>query len=344
MSDTIEGTPRERLGETITSPYPEGEDASEWDSLLTAIASQFNEVEDVFDNVDSAKYVDEATDEQLDKLATLFQVERQSGEDDSTFRTRIKARLRAQLSSGTNDDIRSAASALLNADPDTVSIVEPEDIDRPVINVITPVDDFSEIETTGDIWDEVLNTVAAVGVDLSTLIDVGQYSIRFTSSTASTETLDVDSSFHGSDDMSGSGAFGAGDSDDPYGQTPTAYNVGLVMSEAQSTTKSNQLGSSSVGAGKLDGEADEAGGTTFTSADAFAVVVSIADASSTSTAGEFGGRSTFGTGLFDGDADADVPASETLIAATFTVVWDSATSNSEDGFGSGSFDGSTQFD
>jgi hypothetical protein len=299
MHDIIDGEPRDRLGESITSPYPEDDPDSEWNALLTAISAEFEEIESVRKSVLKAKFVDDATGEQLDKLATLFQIERRTGEDDPTFRTRIKARLRAQLSSGTNEDIRSAASALLNAETDIIDIIEDYSDGHPTINVVIPVDDFSEIQTPGDIWNEVLDSVAAVGVDLRTLVNVGSFEVNVIYFSPQTDDLGQLGDFFGLDAFDGQGAFGAGNSNNPSDTTTLSFDLDVSYSGSSSSAMGEGFASSSFGAGNFDGSSDETdvvGETTIGTT----VTVSYSEASSTAT--ETDG---FGSGSFDGSGTFD---------------------------------------
>lgn len=331
----------ERLRESLKSPYPT--DGEGWEGLIKMAASEIDVYDETLQEVEDNQFVDTASEGALEKVGSVFGVERYTDESTEAFRSRIKSRLRAQLSSGTNEDIVEAASVLLNADIDTISIVEPDGAPR--IRVITPVDSFSQIQTTGQVWDEVLSTVTAVGVSLETAIDTGDFRFSISALTFN-ETISETGDLHGSDSLDGEGSFGAGYVDDPTGQTAVTTSVSLGMDNAQHQTLSKQLGASKVGVGELDGEADEAGDAGFTSADAFAVVVSTADATTvTIKVGGFAGNDAFtGSGAFGAGGDTDVSTGTTSVGTTLKVVWNSTVSNSVDGFGSGSFDGSNQFD
>ena len=334
----------ERLRETFTTPYPTSEEDSEWSALISAFATQFEELSEVRENVEKTKFVDDATGVQLNKLATLFQLEREAGESDEVFRTRIKASLRAQLSSGTNEDIRTAAAALLDTDTSVVNIVERNDA-RPTVAVVTPVDDFSEIKIPGDVWDEILNSVTAAGVDLQTVISIETFTISLGRISVQNETISTISDFHGDDSMDGAGAFGAGDVDDPFGQTASSYDMRMEASEPDHKTLSaKQTGSSALGVGRLDGEGDETDVFGETIADPYSVIVSFLETTNTTLSTDHFGTDAFdGAGAF-GAGDADSPVGTTAIAKTLTITWSAdSTTNVSDGFGSGSFNGSGAF-
>ncbi len=177
MSD-IEGSPLDRLGDTFTSPYPDGDQSSEWNALLTAIANEFATLDEVRHDIENAKFVDDATGDQLEKLATIFDLERRAGELDSTFRLRIKAALRSQLSSGTVEDVRDAVAILLNTTTSRVVIQEPYDTQGIVLEVGVWNEDLEAVGVTASQLSDFVDEVTAAGVDL-TVFERGTF--QFTS-------------------------------------------------------------------------------------------------------------------------------------------------------------------
>ena len=115
-------TPRERLEESLTSPYDPEEQT--WSALLTALANEFDDHEQTLDDVFAEKFIDSATGEQLNKIASLFEMERRGSETVAAFRARVKTGLRAQLTSATVDEIKEVAALLLSADTSEIILEE----------------------------------------------------------------------------------------------------------------------------------------------------------------------------------------------------------------------------
>ena len=115
-------TPRERLEESLTSPYDPEEQT--WSALLTALANEFDDHEQTLDDVFVEKFIDSATGEQLNKIASLFEMERRGSETVAAFRARVKTGLRAQFTSATVDEIKEVAALLLSADTSEIILEE----------------------------------------------------------------------------------------------------------------------------------------------------------------------------------------------------------------------------
>lgn len=126
-------TPRERLDESLKTPYPA--DGQVWNALLSALAAEFEAVETVREEVLAAKFVTTATGDALERLASIFELERRTDEPDSLFRLRVQTALRAQLSSGRINDIRETIAVLLGADVTDIAVDEPLDIEPARIDV-----------------------------------------------------------------------------------------------------------------------------------------------------------------------------------------------------------------
>lgn len=160
---SIEGTPEERLKDTFTSPYPVDDEDTEWHALIVALANQFEELEATKDDVVQTRSVDDATGKQLDKLASLFQLERRTGEPDSTFRLRLKLELRSPAAAGTYDDVLNIVSLLVDTEATNVELRE-RYVTAPVVTVFIPTDDVGEIQVPGGVLKDAIDKVTAAGV------------------------------------------------------------------------------------------------------------------------------------------------------------------------------------
>jgi len=133
MSSSDDRTPRERLESNLKSPYPA--DGPVWSALIAAVAKEIAELETARQSVLAAKFVSSAEAEQLDRLASIFELERRTGEPDARFRIRLQTALRAQLSSATVSDLRETVGVLLGGSASDVVVEEPE-ADQPVVDEI----------------------------------------------------------------------------------------------------------------------------------------------------------------------------------------------------------------
>ena len=165
-----ESTPRERLERSLKSPYPANEEV--WNALLTAFANQFEELEAARNEVLASKFVTDATDDQLDKLATIFEVDRRRGEPDAIFRARLQVALRAQLTSATVDEIQAVIATLLDIEETAVGIEEPYDREPMHINVALDSDALADLKMNDEEFIDVVDTVVAIGVSVGLLLEV----------------------------------------------------------------------------------------------------------------------------------------------------------------------------
>lgn len=109
---SLDGSPRDRLAENLKTPY--SADAPVWSALLDASAAEFEALEQVRAEVQASKFVGDADEESLERLAELFDVERRTNEDLELFRIRVQIALRQQLSTATIREIRETVGVLLD--------------------------------------------------------------------------------------------------------------------------------------------------------------------------------------------------------------------------------------
>lgn len=163
-------TPEARLADSLKTPYPA--DGEVWSALLSAFAREFEELEAARADVLDAKFVTSATDEQLDKLASIFDLTREQGESDPIYRARLQVALRAQLTSATVDEIRAVIATLLDIEETAVEIEEPYDREPMHINIALASDALADLEMGDDEFIDVIDTVVAIGVSVGLLLEV----------------------------------------------------------------------------------------------------------------------------------------------------------------------------
>jgi len=179
-------TPRERLEESLTSPYDPEEQT--WSALLTALANEFDDHEQTLDDVFVEKFIDSATGEQLNKIASLFEMKRRGSETVAAFRARVKTGLRAQFTSATVDEIKEVAALLLSADTSEIILEE-----RFTFGAAQFYLDVGEVISGEDISEaEFINTISSVvaaGVGVGILV---QKSVSDTLVLDDTQVVDDD--------------------------------------------------------------------------------------------------------------------------------------------------------
>jgi len=341
----IPGEPTDRLKETFTSPYPIDDESTEWHALVTALGKQFKDISDTKDDILKSRFIQDADGKQLEKLASIFELERRTGETDATLRTRIKAELRTQLASGTYDDILNTASALLETDVSTIDITERYD-EGPRIVVSVEADDFAEISTPGDVWNELLSRVSAAGVTLDTIVKAENYEIRQAISTPQSENLGVIGDFHGFDEFSGDGSFAGGEDDEVRDLTDAgSFSIIFDVQPTTNTTPIEGFGDSAFSAGSLDGTPDTSNTRDETTSGTYEIVMRVSPVGTETVQRGFG-EAAFGAGQLDGNSDGIV-TTETTIADPFTLQPTYSppanTTITDDGYGTDVLDGAGAF-
>jgi len=162
--------PRERLEETLKSPYPD--DGDTWNALLKALAAEFDEHQEAIADVRDSKFVDDATGQQLDRLASIFQLERKTGETDDSLRGRIKTALRSQITSATVPEIRDVVSVLSGAPLEDIGVRESYLGSPTEIQIELPTEYLNDLEMSDSEFMRIVENVVAVGVAVGILFEL----------------------------------------------------------------------------------------------------------------------------------------------------------------------------
>lgn len=157
---------RDRLEDYLKSPYPP--EGNVWSAFLAALSTEFDEFSGVLDAVEASKFVGDATGEQLDKLGSIFGLERRTGETDERYRLRLQTELRALLSSGTRDEIASTTALLLGIDEAEFILREPFDVEPARIDLLVPEPALADRGIDVGEFDAFVEDLAAAGVDVVT--------------------------------------------------------------------------------------------------------------------------------------------------------------------------------
>lgn len=83
--------------------------------IITVLAARYQGMEDVLWQLATLRYIDTAEGVQLDIIGKILKQERGDSADDAEYRLRLRARMRANQSSGVPEDILSVFQALLGS-------------------------------------------------------------------------------------------------------------------------------------------------------------------------------------------------------------------------------------
>ena len=87
-------------------------------------------------DIAEAELIEYATEGHLDKLGEAVNAQRPTGEDDDTYRRRVKAAYVAAFSDGTYEDIAKTTVRLLDVNPDSISIRKANESSDPATAII----------------------------------------------------------------------------------------------------------------------------------------------------------------------------------------------------------------
>lgn len=139
------------------------------DALLQA-ADQFDyDLEDAYD----AQHINSATGEELDRLATLVNIDRIQGETDDKFRARIKAAFRTGNIGTTYDQFVEFSASILNADvSDLTYSTKPA-----VVTVSGDSSVFNSINITASALSGVLGGAVPAGHEVN-VVEEGTFEVK----------------------------------------------------------------------------------------------------------------------------------------------------------------------
>ena len=114
--------------------------------------------EDAVTNLRNQIYINSCSGSNMDDLAKLFRLPRNTGEADSEYRQRIKGYFQSAISFGTKDNLKSALASLLSIDESDVTITE---LSALIIKIEIPVPfDLDLVDAVS----ETISTTKAAGV------------------------------------------------------------------------------------------------------------------------------------------------------------------------------------
>ena len=174
----LEDTATERLMDSVSSAYPVDDPDSDWNALFTAIGNQFEELDEVRNQVHKTKSVTDADGVQLEKLASVFDLHKLSDESDAEFRSRVQTALRKQFTSATRQETEDIVSVLFNIDTSEITIREWVQDQPAYFEVTVSADAVGQLEMRPSALNTVLEDVSAVGVNGAAIFFTGETTLR----------------------------------------------------------------------------------------------------------------------------------------------------------------------
>jgi len=162
-----DSTPRERLEASLKTPYPA--DGPVWSAFLDALEAEFEELNRARQQIAASRFVDTAGAAELERLATIFDLERRTDDSLPEFRLRIKAALRSQITSATVPEIAEIVALLLGVETNAIAVDEPSHLE-PATIFLDVADELQGVEISDSTFIEVVESVVAAGVQVGILV------------------------------------------------------------------------------------------------------------------------------------------------------------------------------
>jgi|Deesub1362B_J571_1020462.scaffolds.fasta_scaffold00598_20 hypothetical protein len=110
----------------LSTAFRKDEDSNNY-KVLSIIAEEFDEIEQVIEQLRNSRFVEIATGRSLDYIAKLFNLTRKSEETDEELRGRLQVELQKYLSCGTLNDILNVIKYFTGLEDKDIRIVEAPD-------------------------------------------------------------------------------------------------------------------------------------------------------------------------------------------------------------------------
>lgn len=110
----------------LSTAFRKDEDSNNY-RLFAVIADEFDEIEQVIEQIRDSRFVEVATGKSLDYIAKLFNITRIANESDDELRGRLQVELQKYLSSGTINDILNVIKYFTLLENKNIKIIEAPD-------------------------------------------------------------------------------------------------------------------------------------------------------------------------------------------------------------------------
>lgn len=160
----------ERMEQFLKSPY--NADGDFIGPLIEAFSAEFEEIQQALGDIEDSKFVDSAEPAQLERLATIFDVEREAGEEVAAFRARLKVGLQSQITSATVGEVQQIAATILDTGIENLEVREPSSEDA-FFQIAIDTNEV-DVPVSPAVLSEIINEVSAAGVNVGINIFVGE--------------------------------------------------------------------------------------------------------------------------------------------------------------------------
>lgn len=171
-----EETTADRLRKNLNDPYPVDPDA-EWHGLMEALGQEFDDLDEMRQEILDGKYVDTATDHQLDKIGTFVFTPRRTNEGDDHYRVRLKVQLQKHLGGATLDDIQSTSAVLLQTDPSEIEIQDTYNTEPASFEITVGSSAIEDANITTADFAELIDDIRGAGIK-ATAVERGTFTHR----------------------------------------------------------------------------------------------------------------------------------------------------------------------
>lgn len=168
---------RQRLEAHMKPVYNPGENGSQWDKLLNAIAGEFEDWVDSRNNVMEAGFVDTAQGPPLEKIGEIVQTPRRSGESVEHYRARLKVAFHRHIASGTVGDVKKTSALMLDTDASNLTVIEDFDAEPARFQLNVPSYVLDEAGVSVSEYRDLIDDVKAAGVRVLAT-EVGSFTYR----------------------------------------------------------------------------------------------------------------------------------------------------------------------
>ena len=114
----------------------------------------------------AARFIETASNAQLEKFGERFDLPRQQGESDAHYRKRIRLQIPQYTTGATIPELLRLSEILLECDPENLAIIESFDLEPARIDVLVDEHVLSNRNITVDEYVDLLQTVKPAGVRL----------------------------------------------------------------------------------------------------------------------------------------------------------------------------------
>lgn len=116
-------TATDDMVERLTSPYNKNVNSNNW-KLLKLAGDEADGIKVTISDIQNAHFINTAAGASLEKIGSLLQTPRETGESDSKYRARLKTMWQKYIGSATIQDIKTNIATILNVAESRINLTE----------------------------------------------------------------------------------------------------------------------------------------------------------------------------------------------------------------------------